>query len=85
MDGQGAEEEQHQDDEEDRAEHRLDARLPTLDADERIVRPAVTRMSSSNLSWTALLSLFWVFWMRNTIKNVMIVVPVLTVSCQPSE
>src|SRR4051812_48057350 len=30
-------------------------------------------------------SRFWVFWMRKTIRKVMIVVPVLMTSCQTSE
>jgi hypothetical protein len=32
----------------------------------------------------ASVSLFWVFWIRNTIRKVMIVVPVLITSCQVS-
>lgn len=47
--------------------------------------PLVERISSSSLSWIALLSRFWVFWMRNTIKKVTIVVPVLITNCQVSE
>jgi len=33
----------------------------------------------------ARLSLFWDFWMRKTIKKVIMVVPVLITSCQFSE
>src|SRR5690349_19856032 len=33
----------------------------------------------------ALESRFWVFWIRKTIRKVMIVVPVLITSCQTSE
>jgi hypothetical protein len=40
------------------------------------------RMSSSSLICTAAESRFWVFWIRNTIRKVMMVVPVLITSCQ---
>ena len=30
-------------------------------------------------------SRFWVFWIKNTIRNVMMVVPVLMTSCHVSE
>src|SRR5439155_19326741 len=33
----------------------------------------------------ALASRFWVFWIKNTIRNVTMVVPVLITSCQVSE
>src|SRR5918999_621016 len=46
--------------------------------------PCVARMSSSSFSWSAAPSRFWVFWMRNTIRNVTIVVPVLMTSCHVS-
>lgn len=38
----------------------------------------------SSLSSTAALSRFWVFWIRNTMRNVTIVVPVLMTNCQVS-
>src|SRR5882724_1315020 len=41
-------------------------------------------MSSSSLTCIASESRFCVFWIRNTIRNVMIVVPVLITSCQVS-
>src|SRR4051812_1098422 len=41
-------------------------------------------MSSSILSCKAAVSRFWVFWIKNTIKLVMIVVVVLMMSCQVS-
>ena len=43
------------------------------------------RISSSSLAWMAAPSRFWVFWIRNTIRKVMIVVEVLITSCQVSE
>src|SRR5690348_15778524 len=46
--------------------------------------PSIDRMSSSSLIWTAMPSRFWLFWIRNTIKNVTIVVPVLMTSCHVS-
>jgi hypothetical protein len=45
----------------------------------------VTRISSSSLAWRAALSRFWVFWIRNTIRKVTMVVEVLITSCQVSE
>ena len=45
----------------------------------------LTRISSSSLACSAALSRFWVFWIRNTIRKVTIVVPVLMISCQVSE
>jgi hypothetical protein len=47
--------------------------------------PSTPRNSSSSFRATILVSRFWVFWMRKTIKNVTIVVPVLMKSCQVSE
>jgi hypothetical protein len=47
--------------------------------------PFTARMSSSSLIWVATASRFWVFWMRNTMRNVMMVVLVLMMSCQLSE
>src|SRR4029450_13437199 len=44
----------------------------------------MARMSSSNFNCTAVLSRFWVFWIRNTIRKVTIVVLVLMTSCQVS-
>ena len=44
----------------------------------------VAKISSSSLSWRASVSRFWVFWIRKTIRNVMIVVPVLITSCHVS-
>src|SRR5690242_14245618 len=41
-------------------------------------------MSSSSLICSAALSRFWLFWIRNTIRKVMIVVPVLITNCQVS-
>src|SRR5215204_2525451 len=46
---------------------------------------ALTRISSSSLAWMAAPSRFCVFWIRKTIRNVTIVVPVLITSCQVSE
>ncbi len=51
----------------------------------RVRAPFTARMSSSSLIWVATASRFCVFWMRNTIRNVTIVVPVLMISCQLSE
>src|SRR3989442_1054262 len=42
-------------------------------------------ISSSSLSCVAFASRFWVFWIRNTMRKVTIVVPVLITSCQVSE
>ena len=42
------------------------------------------QINSSSFSCTAIESRFWVFWMRKTIKKVMIVVPVFITSCQVS-
>src|SRR5712671_3644393 len=46
---------------------------------------AFTRINSSSFSWSAWVSRFCVFWITKTIRNVMIVVPVLTTSCQVSD
>ena len=46
--------------------------------------PATARISSSSLVCMAAVSRFWVFWIRKTIRNVMIVVEVLITSCQVS-
>ena len=42
------------------------------------------KTSSSSLACIAAPSRFWVFWIRNTIRKVMMVVPVLITSCQVS-
>jgi len=42
------------------------------------------RISSPSFTWIASESRFCVLWMRNTLRKVMIVVPVLTTSCQVS-
>ena len=46
--------------------------------------PSVARISSSSFTGSPPVSRFCVFWIRNTIRNVMIVVPVLMTSCQVS-
>ena len=51
----------------------------------RLLAPSRAATSSLSLSWIASPSLFWVCWMRNTIRNVTMVVPVLMTSCQVSE
>ena len=48
-------------------------------------RAAPTRINSSSLTCMAALSRFCEFWMRNTIRNVTMVVPVLMTSCHVSE
>jgi len=45
----------------------------------------VARISSSSFSCIAVVSRFWVFWIRKTIRKVTMVVPVLITSCQVSE
>src|SRR3569832_358869 len=40
--------------------------------------------NSFSLAWTAALSRFWVAWIRNTIRKVTMVVPVLITNCQVS-
>ena len=47
--------------------------------------PRTARMISSSLICTASPSRFWLFWITNTMRNVQMVVPVLMMSCQPSE
>ena len=47
-------------------------------------RPRIAMISSASLSCNASVSRFWVFWIRNTIRNVTIVVEVLITSCQVS-
>ena len=46
--------------------------------------PSIAMISSASLSCKASVSRFWVFWIRNTIRNVTIVVEVLITSCQVS-
>ena len=46
--------------------------------------PLERRISSSSFTWIASESRFCVLWMRNTIRKVTIVVPVLMTSCQVS-
>src|SRR5688572_2220251 len=46
---------------------------------------ATARISSSSLACMAAASRFWLFWIRKTIRKVMIVVAVFTTSCQVSE
>jgi hypothetical protein len=48
--------------------------LQLLDVQQRIMRSAIARMSSSSLTWIAAYR-SRVFWIKNTIRNVMIVVP----------
>jgi hypothetical protein len=49
---------------------------------EPVCAPSIARISSSSFSCTAAPSLFCVFWMRNAIRNVMMVVPVFMTNCQ---
>src|SRR3954453_16593189 len=51
----------------------------------RLLAPCIAATSSFSFKWSASESLFCVRWMRNTIRNVMIVVPVLMTSCHVSE
>ena len=51
----------------------------------RELRAAPTLISSSSLTWMAALSRFCEFWIRKTMRNVTIVVPVLITSCHVSE
>ena len=46
---------------------------------------SIARKISSSLACIAAPSRFCEFWIRNTIRKVMIVVPVLITSCQVSE
>lgn len=54
-----------------------------LDPNEHVARVAGTDQLVK-LACMAAPSRFWVFWIRKTIRNVMIVVPVLMISCQVS-
>ena len=45
----------------------------------------VLRINSSSLRCKAMASRFWVFWIRNTIRNVTMLVAVFMTSCQVSE
>ena len=51
---------------------------------EAVFRLAIARINSESLSCSAMVSRFCVFWIRNTIRNVTIVVEVLMTSCQVS-
>src|ERR1041384_8240092 len=51
----------------------------------RLLAPSRAATSSLSLSWMARPSLFWVCWIRNTIRKVTMVVPVLITSCHVSE
>ncbi len=46
--------------------------------------PSVERMISLSFNCIAAVSQLWVLWMRNTMRNVMIVVRVLVTNCQES-
>lgn len=59
-------------------------RLELFQIEQRICASCAARISSSSLICIASASRFCVFWMRNTIRNVMMVVPVLMTSCQVS-
>src|SRR4051812_35434940 len=50
-----------------------------------LLAPRRAATISLSLSWTASESLFWERWIRNTIRNVTIVVPVFITSCHVSE
>src|SRR6476620_2705609 len=47
-----------------------------------LLEPSSAATISFSFRWSASESLFWVRWMRNTIRNVTMVVPVLITSCQ---
>ena len=49
------------------------------------VKPLRYRDRPHLSAWTDFASRFWVFWIRNTMRNVTMVVPVLMISCQVSE
>ena len=51
------------------------ALVELLEIEQRVARPLVARISSSSFRWIAVVSRFCVFWIRNTIRNVTIVVP----------
>ncbi len=51
----------------------------------RLLAPLVAAINSLSLGCSTRKSLFRARWMRNTIRNVMMVVPVLMTSCQVSE
>ena len=50
-----------------------------------MLAPGIAATISFSFSWMASESLFCARWIRNTIRNVTIVVPVLITSCQVSE
>ena len=65
--------------------HRVEVRvLHLLEVQQGVVRPSTARINSSSLMCIAAVSRFCVFWIRNTMRNVMIVVPVLITSCHVS-
>ena len=51
----------------------------------RLLAPSTAATSSLSFRWTACESLFCDRWIRKTIRNVTMVVPVLMTSCQVSE
>ena len=55
-----------------------------LEVHEHVVRAGEMRSNSSSLICSASASRFCVLWIRNTIRKVTIVVPVLIMSCQVS-
>jgi hypothetical protein len=59
------------------AETRRDSLLRVPPGPAARCAPCVARISSSSLIWMASVSRFCVFWIRKTIRNVTIVVPVL--------
>jgi len=48
-----------------------------------LLAPDIAATISFNFNCTARDSLFWARWMRNTMRNVAMVVPVLMTICQP--
>jgi hypothetical protein len=55
-----------------------------LELAKRFSASLMTRISSDSLSCTAMVSRFWVFWIRKTIRKVTMVVEVLMTSCHVS-
>jgi hypothetical protein len=55
-----------------------------LDAGHAVAGAFSGEISSSSFNCRATVSRFWVFWIKKTIKKVMIVVPVLMTSCHVS-
>src|SRR5262245_59195195 len=50
----------------------------------RLLAPSIAATSSLSFRWIARESLFWARWIRNTIRNVIIVVNVLITNCHVS-